>query len=118
MLGVLHTEMAIWKTYGDYLDDSGWTNALTQAGVASPGTADSYLKASRLTRTRYAHQVTALTLAKLQHEAFMETSGPHVSAFFLGGGGGGGIFTTYALFYVIYGKQSYLFLQEAYKQNF
>ena len=77
MFGGLHIEMAMWNTYGDYLEDSGWTNALTQAGVASPGTADSYLKASHLTRTRYAHQVTALTLAKLQYEAFMETSGPH-----------------------------------------
>ena len=46
MLGGLHIEMAIWNTYGDYLETSGWTTALTQAGIASPGTADPFLKAA------------------------------------------------------------------------
>ncbi len=63
------------KTYGDYLDGSGWTNALVQAGIASSGTADSFLRASHLTRTRHAHQVTALVLAKLQDEAFLHAGG-------------------------------------------
>lgn len=40
VFGRLHTEMAMWKTYGDYLKGSGWTNVLTQAGMASSGTAD------------------------------------------------------------------------------
>ena len=71
MFGGLHTEMAMWTTYGDYLEGSGWTNALIQAGVASSGTADSFLKASHLTRTRHAHQVTALALGKLQDDAFL-----------------------------------------------
>ena len=43
----------------------GGQNALVQAGIASSGTADSFLKVSHLTRTRHAHQVTALALAKL-----------------------------------------------------
>ena len=60
MLGGLHTEMALWNTLGDELEGSGWTAALTQADVASSGTADSYLKATHLTRTRHAHQVTLL----------------------------------------------------------
>jgi len=67
----MHIEMTMWKTCGDYLDGSGWTNALVQAGIASSGTADSFLKASHLTRTRHAHKVTALVLAKLQDEAFL-----------------------------------------------
>ena len=46
MLGGLHIEMAVWNTLGDYLEDSGWTAALTQAGIASSGTADSFLKAT------------------------------------------------------------------------
>jgi len=50
-------KMAIWSEFGDYLKGSGWTAALTQAGVASLRTADSFLKASHLARTRYAHQV-------------------------------------------------------------
>ena len=66
MFGGLHIEIAIWKTVGDYLDTLGLTNALILAGVASSDTADSFLKAAHLTRTRHAHQVTALALAKLQ----------------------------------------------------
>ncbi|KAJ3591985.1 hypothetical protein NHX12_007115 [Muraenolepis orangiensis] len=72
MLGGLHIEMAMWKTYGDYLEASGWTTALTKAGIASSGTVDSFLKASHLTRTRHAHQVSALALAKLQQDAFLD----------------------------------------------
>ena len=75
MLGGLHTEMALWNTLGDVLEGSGWTAALTQADVASSGTADSYLKATHLTRTRHAHQVTLLTLHKLRQVAFMLTDG-------------------------------------------
>ncbi|KAJ3580898.1 hypothetical protein NHX12_001242 [Muraenolepis orangiensis] len=65
--------MAMLKTYGDYLEASGWTTALTDAGVASSGTADSFLKVSHLTRTRHAHQAwSALALAKLQQDAFLD----------------------------------------------
>lgn len=35
MLGGLHTEMALWNTLGDVLEDSGWTAALTEAEIAS-----------------------------------------------------------------------------------
>lgn len=70
----LHIEMAIWNTFGDYLELSGWTTALTQAGIASSGTADSFLKAAHLTRTRHAHQVSALALSKLQEDAFHQTA--------------------------------------------
>ena len=79
MFGGLHVEMAMWKTYGDYLEASGWTTALTEAGIASSGTADSILKASHLTRTRHAHQVSPLALAKLHQDAFlgMVTEKPH-----------------------------------------
>ena len=78
MLGGLHIEMAMWNTFGDYLEGSGWTNALTQANIASCGTADSFLKASHLTRTRHGHQVSLLALYTLQDEAFLScTDGPH-----------------------------------------
>ena len=70
MMG-LHIEMAMWSTFGDYLDGPGWTAALTQAGIASSGTADSFLKACHLTKTRYAHQVSAVALAQLQGEAYV-----------------------------------------------
>ena len=80
MFDGLHIEMAMWRTYGDYLEQSGWTSALVQTGITTTGTADSFLKVSHLTRTRHAHQVTALALAKLQEDAFMHTEGEHSDA--------------------------------------
>ena len=71
MLGGLHTEMALWNTLGDMLEGSGWTEARTEAEVASSGLAESFLKASHLTRTRHAHQVSLLALQNLQREAFL-----------------------------------------------
>ena len=61
------------------MDASGWTTALTKAGIASTSTADSFLKASHLTRTRHAYQVRVLALAKLQQDAFLDmvNEGPH-----------------------------------------
>ena len=57
------------------MDGSGWTTALAEAGVASAGTADSFLKVTHLTRTRHAHQVTLLTLRNLLKEAFLKNKG-------------------------------------------
>ena len=62
--------MALWNTIGDFLESSGWIEALSEAGIASSGTADSFLKAAHLTRTRHSHQVTLLALAKLQRDAW------------------------------------------------
>ena len=62
--------MALWNTIGDFLDCSGWTAALCEAGIATAGVADSFLKVSHLTRTRRSHQITALVLSKLQQEAW------------------------------------------------
>ena len=42
MFGGLHIEMAAFKMLGDILAGSGWTTALSEAGVASLGTADSF----------------------------------------------------------------------------
>ena len=51
MFGGLHIEMAALKTLGDWLADSGWTAAITDANIASSGVADSLLAASHLSRT-------------------------------------------------------------------
>ena len=69
--------MAIWNTFGDYLEASGWATALIQVDIASSGVADSFLKASHLTRTRHAHQVSVLALSKIQQTAFLQSNGPH-----------------------------------------
>ena len=62
MLGGVHTEMAVWNTLGHYLENSGWTTALTQAGIASSGTADSFVNAAHLTKRRQGDQACALAL--------------------------------------------------------
>ena len=48
------------------------TSALVEADIASPGTADSFLKASHLTRTRHAHQVIASSLYILMNRAYVK----------------------------------------------
>lgn len=55
MLGGLHIEMVAWETIGDWLENTGWTALLVDADVASTGKADSFLQASHVSRTRYAH---------------------------------------------------------------
>ena len=75
MFGGFHIKMALWSVCGDLLEDSGWTATLAEAGIASSGTAESFLKVTHLTRTRHAHQVTVLALHKLQREAFLQSPG-------------------------------------------
>ncbi len=55
-------EMAALKTLEDLLKSSGWVPALVQAGVA---TADSFLKAAHITRTRRAHQIKRVHCTRL-----------------------------------------------------
>ena len=72
MFGGLHIELAALRTIGDWFEDYGWTSALCQANVASAGTADSFLKASHITRTRHAHEVTACTLHILMQRSYKQ----------------------------------------------
>ena len=65
MFGGFHTELAALKALGSWIEDNGWTRVLVQAGVTTPGTADSFLKASHISRTRHANQVTALLCISL-----------------------------------------------------
>ena len=52
------------------MQGSGWVQALVQAKITSAGTADSFLRASHVSRTRRAHQVTAAALFTLQQHAY------------------------------------------------
>ena len=74
MLGGLHIEMAAFKALGKWVLGSRWTEALTNASVASSGVADSFLSASHITRTRRAHQVTAASLHILMKKVYEEYS--------------------------------------------
>ena len=55
----LHIEMAAFKLLGDLLKGTGWVTALSEADIASLGTAESFLTVSNLAKTRQAHQITA-----------------------------------------------------------
>ena len=70
MFGGLHIEMIALKSIGTLLKDSGSTSALVEAGVASPGTADSFLSVSNVTRTRQAYQITVNCLHQLMKDAY------------------------------------------------
>jgi len=70
MLGGLHIEKAFMTTIGDWLHGSGWTSVLVNANVTSSGKADAMLHAAHITRTRHAHQVTAVCLYILQRRAY------------------------------------------------
>ena len=70
MFGGLHIEMAALKTLDDWLRGSGWVQALVQVEIATSGTAESFLRAAHVTRTRRARQITATTLHILQRRAY------------------------------------------------
>ena len=53
ILGGLHIDMALWSVLGVLLDGSCWTTTLIDAEVVLFGFADSFLKATYLTRTRF-----------------------------------------------------------------
>ena len=59
MLGGLHIEMTIPNMLGKWVDGSGWSSALVEAGitVAIPGKVLALLSASHVKRSCYAHQV-------------------------------------------------------------
>ena len=62
----------LYEVLGDWLEGSGWTSLLSVGGVASSGVANSMIKVTHLTRTRYMHQVTALALYSLLRQAHRE----------------------------------------------
>ena len=75
VLGGFHTEMSMLKCLGDWLQDSGWTNVITQAQIASAGVADALLKASHVARARHAHEVSASSLHILLKKAYARYHG-------------------------------------------
>ncbi|KAJ8027190.1 hypothetical protein HOLleu_32259 [Holothuria leucospilota] len=72
MFGGLHIEITSLKVLGYLLEGSYWTGAVVQAWVTTSEPADSFLKASHVTRTRWAHQFTARSLYLLQQSAYRD----------------------------------------------
>lgn len=76
MFGGLHIDMAAFKLLGDLLKGSGWLIALSEADVASLGTAKSFLTVSNLAKTRQAHQITACCPYNLIKKAYQNAHEP------------------------------------------
>ena len=64
MLGALHIEMVMLGCLGDLLEDSGWTVALLNSEITSPGN-DAFLTCHDVAKTKYLQQVTVLALHQL-----------------------------------------------------
>ena len=63
--------MVMLGCLGDWLQDSGWTIALSNSGVTTSGN-DSLLSGHDVAATKYVHQVTACTLYNLMKQAFQQ----------------------------------------------
>ena len=55
---------------GNRLEDGGWTSALTQGDIASSGTANMFIKAIHVTKTRHYQEITATSLYILLQRAY------------------------------------------------
>ena len=72
--GGLHIEMGFFSLIGKLLDQSGWTDVLSEAEVTTSGRAHGLLSTQHLKRTRYAHEVSLLTFSKLKRKAFDDSN--------------------------------------------
>ena len=70
MMGALHIEMAALRMAGRILKGSGWMTAIEESGLASAGTAESFLSVANVTKTRRAHQETVCSLYSLMKAAY------------------------------------------------
>ena len=70
MMGALHIEDKVHQMIGKILRDSGWTTVLSQAEVLTSGRAQSALNEHHIKRTRYAHQVSVMSLYLLKQKAY------------------------------------------------
>ena len=67
----MHVELTVDKCLSNWLEGSCWTMAVTNSGIASGGTADSFLKMSHLGRTKNAYQLTVAVLYILLDHAYV-----------------------------------------------
>ena len=66
--------MPTLRALGDWLDNSVWTVALSNAKVPLTGN-QSLVSMDDITTTNYSHQVTAWALRQLKHQCFNEAIG-------------------------------------------
>jgi len=70
LMGALHVEDKMHQMIRKLLKDSGWSNILSQAQVLTSGRAQSVLDEHHIKRTRYAHQVSLVSLYLLQLRSY------------------------------------------------
>ena len=70
MMGALHIELAALRMVGHILKGSGWMTTIDESGLASAGTAESFLSVANVTKTRRAHQVTVCSFYNLMKAAY------------------------------------------------
>ena len=70
MLGALHIEDKMHQMTGKLLRDSRGTTVLSQTQVLPSGRAQSALNEHHIKRTRYAHQVSVMSLHLLKYKAY------------------------------------------------
>ena len=73
MMRPLHIEMMFLNINGTWLDGTGWSDLYEKLGIDTSGRVCSFLKGSHLKRSRYPQQITLVSLAKLAHQAYLET---------------------------------------------
>ena len=66
--------MAFLDAIGNWIDGSGWTNIFERAKITTMGRIESYLSGSKVKRTRYAHQVSLVSLIHLSNLSFQKQS--------------------------------------------
>ena len=66
--------MAFLDAIGNWIDGSGWTNIFERAKITTMGQIESYLSGSKVKRTRYAHQVSLVSLIHLSNLSFQKQS--------------------------------------------
>ena len=72
MMGPLHIEIAFLDPISNWLDGSGWTNIFERAMITTTGQTESYLSGRKMKRTRYAHQVSLVSLIHLSILSFQK----------------------------------------------
>ena len=74
MMGPLHIKMTFLNATGNWLEGSGWVDVFERARLTTVGRIDSFLKDSKVKRSRYAHQVSLASLVKLAKDGFESQS--------------------------------------------
>ena len=73
MFSGLHLEKGLWNALGNMFEGSGWSTAITEAGIFTSGSAQALLQCAHIMRTRHAHQVIVVALTKLQRQAYVHS---------------------------------------------